>query len=161
MTNSRNTNSLASQLLQQDDALSDSQYKDYRRKLEHALTTAERRKKLAYWLCAASFVVSLTLMFVGGSKIIGDFDPWSKAANLWSVAAGVVYLLATVLFFLSLASYFSRFRPGAREARERLHDASILELQRQVCELRKQLVPPSPHGELDPDKPRSDEPPSS
>jgi|GEM_PF-4710685 len=42
-------------------------------------------------------IVSLTLMFVGGSKIIGAFDPWSKEANVWSVAAGSVYLLATVV----------------------------------------------------------------
>jgi hypothetical protein len=155
MTNSRNTNSFASQLLQQDEAMSGSQYKDYRRKLEHALTTAQRRGELVYWLCAASCVVSLTLMFVGGSKIIGAFDPWSEEANVWSVAAGSVYLLATVVFFLSLASYYSRFRPGAREARERLRDASILELQRQVCELRKQIALTSPHGEPDPDKPHS------
>lgn len=155
MTDPRNADSLASRLLRQADGLSDSQYEDHRMKLEQALTTAERREKIVYWVCAVSCVVSFTLTFVGGSKVIGDFDPWSKGANVWSVIAGVIYILATALFFLSLASYYSRFRPAAREAKERIRDASILELQQQVRELRKLITPTSPPGEPEPNKPPS------
>jgi hypothetical protein len=155
MTDPRHTDSFASQLLRQEDGLSDSRYREYREKLERALTTAERRERFAYWVCAVSCVVMVTLTFVGGSRIIGDFDPWSKGANVWSVTAGVVYVLATVLFFLSLASYYSRFRPAAREAKELIRDASILELQRQVRELHKLIATTSPPSVPDPDKPQS------
>jgi hypothetical protein len=155
MTDPRHTDSFASQLLRQEDGLSDSQYREYREKLERALEKAMRRERLVYWVCAVSCVVMVTLSFVGGSKVLGDFDPWSKGANFWSVTAGVVYVLATILFFLSLASYYSRFRPATRDAGERLRDASILELQQQVRELRKLITPTSPPGEPNPDKPQS------
>jgi hypothetical protein len=125
-----------SQLLQQDEPLNESKYQEYRESLEKAFRTAERRLVLTGWFVVLSGVISLTLLFVGGSKLIGDFDPWSKNANISSVAAGVVFVLATVLFWVSLASYYSRFRPGLKDTKERLRDASILELQRQIRELR-------------------------
>jgi hypothetical protein len=137
MANTHDPGRFASELLRQDEPLSDSEYQEYRRKLENALTAADRREKRAGRIVVASGVISLTLMFVGGSKLLGDFDPWSKDANVVSVAAGVVYLLATGLFFLCLASYYSRFRPAVRDAKERLRDASILDLQRQIRELRE------------------------
>jgi hypothetical protein len=140
MPNAQNTTRFATQLLQQDEPLSDSQYKEYRMKLENALTTAQRRQKLAYRVVVVSCVVSFTLMFVGGSGIFGSFDPWEKEANIVSMTLGVIYLLAAVIFPLSLASYYSRFRPRVREAREQLRDASILDLQREMCELRKQIA---------------------
>ena len=145
MTNSHNTSRFAAQLLQQDEPLSDSQYKEYRMKLENALTTAERREKLARRVVVVSCVVSFTLIFVGGSQIFGDFDPWSKEATIVSVTLGVIYFLAAVIFPLSLASYYSRFRPRVREAKEQIRDASILDLQREICELRKQIAATSRH----------------
>jgi hypothetical protein len=153
MANSRDPGRLASELLRQDEPLSDSEYQAYRRKLETALTTAERREKLVGRIAVASFIISFTLMFVGGSRVLGDFDPWSKNANIVSVTAGTVYILAIVLFFLSLASYYSRFRPGVREARERLRDATILDLQRQIRELRELAERNAP-----PEEPKSDQP---
>lgn len=162
MTKSHDPNSFASQLLRQDEALSDSQYQDYRRKLEQALLRAQRRERLAYWISVTSGVIwfglLLTIMFFRRS--IGDLDPWSKNANVWSVAVGLAYVVSVVAFFLSLASYYSRFRPGTREAKERLRDASILELQRQIGQLRQQVADLLSHVHPDRDKPPSGQPPS-
>jgi len=140
MPNSQNTTRFATQLLQQDQPLSDSQYKEYRMKLENALTTAQRRQKQAYRVAVVSCVICVTLIFVGGSQIFGSFDPWDKSANIVSMTLGVIYLFSAVIFPLSIASYYSRFRPRVREAREQLRDASILDLQREICELRKQIA---------------------
>ena len=129
----------ASQLLRQDIPLSDSQYREYRQKLEEALRAAERRERLAYRVVLGSCVVMLALMFLGGSRWLGAFDPWSKDATIMSVVAGVVYLFATVTFFLTLASYYSRFRPRVRDTKEQLRDLALLDLQRQLCELREQV----------------------
>ena len=95
-------------------------------------------------------------MFVGGSKLIGDFDPWSKGATVASVAAGAAYLLATALFFLSLAAYYSRFRPRVRDAEGRFRDLVLLDLQRQVRELREQAGRSSQREGPDSGRPKSD-----
>jgi hypothetical protein len=156
MPDQHNPRGFASRLLQQDESLSDSKYQEYRMKLENALRVAERREKLAGRVVVASCVITVTLMFVGGSRLLGDFDPWSKEANFVSVAAGVVYLLATGVFFLSLASYFSRFRPGVKAAREEIRDAMLLDLQRQVRELREQGERRSSRAEPNCDQPKAD-----
>jgi hypothetical protein len=140
MNDPRDPNSLAARLLRQDEPVSPARYQEYRAKLEAAVTAARWRERLAGRVVVISCVLSLTLMFVGGSKVLGPFDPWSKEATPLSVSAGVVYCLATGVFWLSLASYFSRFRPGVSEARERLRDADLLELQQQVRELREELA---------------------
>jgi hypothetical protein len=129
----------ASRLLRQDEPVREAVYQAYRDRLEVALRAAEWRENWAGRVVAVACVVSFALMFVGGSKWLGDFDPWSKDATALSVTAAVVYLLATLTFFLGLASYYSRFRPGVRDAKERLRDAAILDLQRQVRELREQV----------------------
>ena len=133
-------NSFARQLLGQDEPLSSSEYKEYRIKLENALTSAERRNQLASRIVYVSFVVVVALMFVGGSRVVGSFDPWSKDATPVSVAIGVIYMLAAVIFPISLASYYSRFRPKVGQIKEQLRDASILALQGELSELRKQIA---------------------
>jgi hypothetical protein len=155
MANRHDPSRFVARLLGQDDPLSDAQYQEYRRGLDDALRAAERRERLAGRVAVGSCAVSLTLMFVGGSKLIGDFDPWSKGASVVSVAAGVVYLLATTLFFLSLASYYSRFRPRVRDVKERLRDLVLLDLQRQIRELREQAGRHSGRDEPDSGPPKS------
>ena len=155
MANSYSIRRFASQLLEQDEPLTDVQYQEYRRKLERALRVAERREKWAYWTVVASIVMSCTLALIGGSRLLGDFDPWSKEANIVSVLAGAVYVVSVVVFFVSLASYYSRFRPGVREAKERLRDASLLDLQRQVLELRREIAAKSSRDGAAPESPRS------
>ena len=139
MTDANRANRFAERLLQQDEPPDASHYKEYRMKLENALTAAQRRERLAGHVAIVSFVVALALMFVGGSRLVGPFDPTDKDANWVSVTLGVVYCLAAVLFWVSLASYFSRFRPAVRDARERLRDADILALTREIGELRKRI----------------------
>jgi hypothetical protein len=152
MNDRHETRSIASRLLGQDEPVSGSQYLEYRRKLDEALRGAERKEKLAGRIVVGSCVVTLILMYVGGSKLIGDFDPWSTGATTWSVAAGVVYILTTALFFLSLASYYSRFRPRVRDTKEQLRDLAILDIQRQINELREQATRSSQRQELEPPK---------
>jgi len=149
----RDTRGFASRLLRQDEPLSDSQYQEYHARLEAALTAAERRVKVAGWVVVTSCVLVLALTFLGASKLLGDFDPWSKESTAWSVAAGVAYWLATATFFLSLASYYSRFRLGVKDARERLRDAALLDLQKQIRELRELVERNSRRDERDPGKP--------
>jgi len=130
---------LAAALLRHDSFPSEAQYQEYRHMLDKALQRAERRLAWTGRVVIGSAMISLTLLFIGGSKLLGDFDPWSKGATPLSVTAGVVYIVATALFFLSLASYYSRFRPRVRETREQMRDMVILDLQRQLRELRAQL----------------------
>src|SRR5687767_4350205 len=114
MADSHETNRFATQLLQQDNSLGESTYQEYRMNLENALTTAERREKLCGRIACISFVVGAILMFVGGSRIVGSFDPWEKEATILSVSLGVIYCLALVTWPVAVASYYSRFRPKIR-----------------------------------------------
>ncbi len=139
MTNPQKTGRLAAGLLEHEDPLNEAEYKEYRMRLEDALTRAERNEKMTGVLSVTCFVVALILMFVGGSRVLGSFDPWSKDATILSVTLGVIYCVAGVVFWISLASYFSRFRPRTRQARDSIRDANIIELRREIGELRKQI----------------------
>lgn len=139
MDNSHATSRLATQLLQLDESLSDTQYKEYRMTLENALTTAQRREKLAGRIAGGAFVAGLILMFVGGSKVVGSFDPWSSDATILSVTFGVIYVIATFAWPVALATGFSRFRPEVRDIKEQIRDTSLLALHSEIAELRKQI----------------------
>ena len=140
MSSSHQTSHFAMQLLQQDQPLNTPDYREYRMKLENALTAAERREKLTAWIAGISFVVALVLMFVGGSKVFGDFDPWDKDATFLSVTLGGLYAIAMIAWPVALAVGFSRFRPRIREIKEQIRDTSILALQAEIAELRKQIA---------------------
>jgi hypothetical protein len=140
MSSSHQTSHFAMQLLRQDQLLNAPDYREYRMKLENALTAAERREKLAAWIAGVSFVVALVLMFVGGSKAFGGFDPWNKEATYLSVTLGVLYAIAMIAWPVALAVGFSRFRPRIREIKEQIRDTSILTLQAEIAELRKQIA---------------------
>jgi hypothetical protein len=139
MSSSIKPGHFATQLLQQDQPFSESQYKDYRMKLEDALTTAQRRERLVGHTAWVSFLIAGVLMFVGGSRVVGDFDPWSPHATILSVTLGVIYCTASVTWLLAMASYFSRFRPRVRDIKEQIRDTTILALQCEIAELRKQI----------------------
>lgn len=140
MNNSPEISPFAMQLLRQDEPLSSSEYKEYRMKLENALTKAERREKMAVRIAAASFAVGAALMFVGGSKVFGSFVPWDKDATIVSAALGVIYALAMVAWPLALAAGFARFRPKVMEIKEQIRDTSLLALQCQIAELRQEIA---------------------
>ena len=140
MTKPTPTIQFAAQLLQLDQPLSESQYKEYRMKLEQALTSTERWEKRTFIAAGSAFAVALMLMFVGGSKVVGEFDPWSKDATILSIILGVIYCLASATFPLAVAANLTRFRPRAKDLKEQIRDASILALHGEISELRKQVA---------------------
>jgi hypothetical protein len=147
MPSSHESSLFATQLLKQDEPLNDSEYKEYRMKLENALKTAERREKLVGHVTWIAFLVTLILMFVGGSRVLGSFDPWSNDATIVSVTLGVIYWIAIVAGSVGLASYYSRFRPKVREIKEQIRDTAILALQGEIAELRKEISSRSRHDD--------------
>jgi hypothetical protein len=127
------------QLLQQDIPPDDSAYQEYRMKLEQALTIAQRRETLAGRVAVVSLIVGVVLMFAAGSKVIGSIDPADAEATILSVSLGVVYWLAVIAGLISIASYYSRFRPRIREIRDQIRDTNILALQHEIAQLRKEI----------------------
>ncbi len=107
--------------------------------LELALNRAERFETFAFHICWASLLVAVVLMFVGGSQVVGSFDPYDERANSLSITLGVIYVLVNIAWPLSLASLYSRFRPRIRSVKQEISDAKIDKLQREVEELREQL----------------------
>ena len=126
---------LSQELLAQDAALSGENYSSYRRQLDAALQRAERREIQAHRVCLISGIVSFTLMFVGGSKAFGSFDPWDKAATPVSILLGAVFWVSSIMYWVLLASYYSRLRPNTRRSQERVRDEQLQQLQRSVTEL--------------------------
>ena len=107
--------------------------------LELALNRAERNERITVHVCWIAFLLAVVLMFVGGSKVVGSFDPWAKDANPLSITLGVIYVLASITWPLALAVGFSRFRPRIKNLKLEMTDAKIDELQRQVEKLSQQL----------------------
>jgi hypothetical protein len=150
MANPHDTEGFAARLLQQDEPLSDVQYQECRARLAAALAAAERRARL---VVVAFFALMLTLMLLSAVKLLGNSDPSFNGSTVGSVATGVIFWVATATFFLSLASYYSRLWRGVKDARERFRDACLLDLQRQVRELRELVERNSRHDERDSDRP--------
>ena len=132
--------SMSDKLLEEDPMLAGEEYERYRAKLTSALARAEFRECLAYRVCLVSVVIGFSLMFVGGSRLFGSFDPWDSTATPLSIALGSVYVVATILFWVLLASYYSRFRPNSRRAQDALRDEQICQLERSVAELRELIL---------------------
>lgn len=139
MTDSPPDNSFAAQLLQQDHSVPETAYQEYRMKLEHALTVAERRQKLAYWIAMVTGPIALVLMFVGGSGVAGAFDPTDRDANGLSVTLAVIYWICAILCPLSIAAYYSRFRPAVRDVKDQLRDVSLQSLHHEIAKLQQQV----------------------
>lgn len=140
MAESQDLNLLASSLVAQDAIVNSDQYRDYRENLTRALATALHRERIAYWVCAVSGVLSFGLTFVGGSGVVGSFDPYSKDATFLSITLAVTCVVSSIAFWLLLASFFSRFRPMTRQAREDLRDLQLLQLATQVHALQKDVA---------------------
>lgn len=127
-------------LLMQDAGVSETDYKEYRVKLENALTTAKRRERLTGHIAWVAFAVSFALMFAGGTRIVGSFDPWEKDATALSVILGAIYCVAMIAWPVALAIGFSRFRPKIRKIEDQIRDANLAALHFEVVELRKQVA---------------------
>ena len=132
--------SMADKLMAEDPMLTGEEYERYRENLKLALARAEFRERMAYLVCLASGVISFSLMFVGGSRIFGSFDPWDRSATPISITLGVTYVVASIVFWVLLASYYSRFRPSTRRAQETIRDEQVKKLERSVEELKVLLI---------------------
>jgi len=142
MSESKPPESFSAQLLRQDGALTDSHYQEHRMQLEQQLVRAERNEQRAKWVVVVAFFLGMALMFVGGFRVVGSFDPTDKNANPLSIALGVIYVVAAVTWPIALAAYFSRIRPRIRRTRELLMENSLQQLQQEVRELRARLDEP-------------------
>src|SRR6186713_2601056 len=98
MTHATDPKNLSLELLDQDRSLSEHDYAQYREKLTRRIEAARRTERIAFWVCAVSAVLSFSLMFVGGSGVIGAFDPWSKDATPLSITVAAIYIVSTILF---------------------------------------------------------------
>jgi hypothetical protein len=127
-------------LLAQDAIATSDQYRDYREKLTRSLQSAQRRERIAFWVCAVSGVLSFVLMFVGGSGVVGSFDPTDKNSTILSTILAVIHVASMILFGVLLASYYSRFRPRTRQAHENLRDLQMLQLAAQVDALQRDVA---------------------
>ena len=130
---------LRSKLLQQDESIHSERYKEHRMQLEHRLIQAESHRRLTKRVVVGALLIAAALFPVAASRVFGSPDPYDKDATFFSIAVGGMYIVACAMFFIGMASYYSRFTPRVRRAREELRDESIRELRREVAELR-QLV---------------------
>lgn len=107
--------------------------------LEVALNRAERVEKIVFHICWTSFLAAMVLMFVGGTKMFGSFDPYDEGATTLSITLAIIYVLANIAWPLSLASMYSRFRPRIQSVKQEISSAKIDNLLREVEDLREQL----------------------
>jgi len=126
-------------LLQQGPQLSPEEYATYRRKLRERLARAEREERLmrrmAFIVCGLAGV----LWFVWGGFRLNDVQALSGA--VWSVvlvASALVPVFAGYAVFL----YFFKYRPRLRDAQQQEQRALLVDIQRQLDELRAQLSRP-------------------
>jgi hypothetical protein len=134
----------ASLLLQQDESLHTPRYEEHRMQLEQQLVRAEWREMTARRVVITALGIAIAVIPLIATRAFGGIDPWDDDATAVSVSLGVLYWLAVTVFLVGLASYYSRFRPGVREARDRLRDDSIQQLRHELAELRRQLSGDNP-----------------
>lgn len=140
MNNFDQLSDIGQQLLRQENYPLDSDYREYRMKLENALTMAERRERRTGHLVWMSFLVALILMFVGGLEVVGPFDPTEDDANIVSMVFSVIYAVSVIIFPISLASYLSRFWPRAVSARCQLQEAHQMVVLTELAEMRREIA---------------------
>ena len=138
-----------SELLRQDELLDSERYKEHRMQLEHQLARAESRERLAKHVVIGAILVATLAFSILGLRGFRGADPFDKEATAFTIAVGVAYTLAWVVFFVGVASYFSRFLPRMRRAREELREETIRELRREVADLRQLIEGRSKTRETD------------
>lgn len=117
--------------------------------LEQQLARAERNVQITKWVVVVALLACVVSMYIAGSRVLGSPDPFEKEATALGVLFGAVHILSAIVLYLGLASYFSRLTPRVRQLREDLQNDSILELRREVAELREIL---SQSGKGGPDR---------
>lgn len=130
---------LGTRLLKQDPTLNSPRYEEHRMELERKLTQAERREVLAHRVAVGALVMAVISGALIASRVAGSADIGSDSATPLSIAITLLYIVSISVFGVGLASYYSRYRPAVRRAREQLVLESIRELRGEVRELRQKI----------------------
>jgi Ni/Fe-hydrogenase subunit HybB-like protein len=129
-------------LLQQMPQLNSEQYRNYRRDLDDKLAHARREEKTMRWIVVCAWVAALALD-VCGMLLSMRFEHLQRGRFLgWLVLpVATTVLLAPIGALLLLALYLFKYRRRLSRAHVKAQEAAIGELQRQLNELRAQLLP--------------------
>jgi hypothetical protein len=139
MTSSDKSNNFQTLLLQQESSLSRQPYQEHRMQIEARLDQAERYQKYAKTTGFVAILVAAALFPIVASGTLGGADPYDKDANLISVSLAILYFITCGVAAISIASFYSRFAPRARQAREDLRDEMLQEMRQELAELRDQV----------------------
>ena len=137
------------ELLQQMPELNSEQYTRYRRELDDKLAHARAEEKamrrivIGAWILALALWVAVVLWSIHSGDPTGRKIPEGLLLSL----AGVM-LLAPITALLLLALYLFKYRRKVALFHGRTQEAALGELQRQLNELRTQLLP----GQTEKDK---------
>ncbi|MEX1229191.1 MAG: hypothetical protein WEB58_03050 [Planctomycetaceae bacterium] len=105
--------------------------------VESQLLQAESREKLAKRIVVGALLTAAAVFPLLASRAFGGADPFDKDATVFSIGLGAVYCIAWAVAFIGIASYYSRFLPRVRRAREELRDETIRDMRREIGELRQ------------------------
>ncbi len=156
MPNGKRHKSFAQSLVEHDELMSESQFKEYRMQLEQKLTGAlrfERRVRLAAiiaWLVA----ILLPLAVVVIDRIARGMSPLPPIRlalpveihaipGTFSNVVGVIYMATIFFAWLIVLVYLVKSRPALHRARDEYQAALFADLQRQLAELKRQTPPPT------------------
>ena len=132
-------NDFVKALLQQGPQLSPEEYAAYRRKLKERLARAESDERLMRRMVFIVCGLAGVLWFVWGGFRLNDVQALSGA--VWSVVL-VASALVPVFAGYAVVLYFLKYRPRLRDAQQQEQRALLVDIQRQLDELRAQLSRP-------------------
>lgn len=135
------------ELLNQMPQLSSERYTSYRRQLAEKLASVRREEKAMRWIVLAAWI-GTTLICCGGivfslrhsdfhQKVLPDWFSLILAASILLLPVGTLLLLGLYLF---------KYRRRVTRSQAALHEAALEELQRQINEMRAELLPAQDDG---------------
>ncbi len=132
-------NDFVKALLQQGPQLSPEEYMAYRRKLKERLARAKREglamRRIVFVVCGLVGLLWLALLWVSFNWNAGEAQPGIPLGILMVAA----YYFVPVVAGYAVLLYFLKYRPRLRDAQAQEQHALLLDLQRQLNELREQL----------------------
>ena len=134
------SNSFQTLLVQQEYSLSRQPYQDHRMQVEARLAQAERYQKHSKVVGFIAILLAAGMFPIVASGAIGSADPFDKNANILSVSLALLYIVACIVGAVSVASFYSRFSPRTRQAREDLRDEMLREMRSDLAALREQIT---------------------
>jgi hypothetical protein len=130
------------ELLKQMPELNSEQYTKYRSELDSKLERARREEAAMRWVVVGVWAAAL-LLWVAAVLVSLHFgqEPQRSIPEGLLFTAAEVVLLIPVAALLLLALYLFKYRRRISSARAQAQAAALGELQRQINELRAQLLP--------------------